>query len=407
MKLLDVYFEGFGQRWKFGRLAENRQQVLFEYTDEALERQIEMSPLRLPLRRDALGDFPDFQYRLPGVIADSLPDGWGLMLMDRFFRRKGRGSPAALERLAFVGDRAIGAFAYEPSDEPEGTLPNWSLKELAAEVEIVVNDEAGAALDVLAQLGGSPQGARPKALVQFNAVTGRMSTQPDASGAPWLVKFPAGGEHREVCAIEHLYMRMAGQCGIETPETRVFEIGRSSAAFGIERFDRRDGQRIPVASLAALLDANFRVPGSVDYLTYLRMVRLLTRDQREVEQAFARLVFNVVFHNRDDHPKNFAFRMDEAMAWKLAPVFDLTFSDGPSGQHHMDVMGKGESIARNDLVEIAKAVDIRPRAANEVIDRSMEVANRFVLVAAELPIRGATVDAISQRLKEIRAPLER
>ena len=100
MKLLDVYWEGFGQRWKFGRLAENRQQVLFEYTDEALERQIEMSPLRLPLRRDALGDFPDFQYRLPGVIADSLPDGWGLMLMDRFFRRKGRGSPAALERLA-------------------------------------------------------------------------------------------------------------------------------------------------------------------------------------------------------------------------------------------------------------------------------------------------------------------
>lgn len=87
--------------------------------------------------------------------------------------------------------------------------------------------------------------------------------------------------------------------------------------------------RVPVHSLASLLQVDFRLPGSTDYTALLRATRMLTRDEREVQKAYARAVFNVLFHNRDDHPRNFAWRLAQDRQWKLAPAFDLTFSEGP------------------------------------------------------------------------------
>ena len=134
----------------------------------------------------------------------------------------------------------------------------------------------------LALTGGSPQGARPKAL-QHDAATGHVSTRGDAPGVPWLVKFPAQGEHK-VCAVEQLYAELARDCGLEVPASALFDLSSRLAAFGVARFDRERGMRVPVHSLAGLLQVDFRMPGSTDYTTLLRATRLLTRDEREVER---------------------------------------------------------------------------------------------------------------------------
>ena len=395
MKRLAVHYCGWGEDWPLGLLADDGTTLLFEYAPEALAQGLELSPLHLKLRATAYGGFPPRLLRLPGLIADSLPDGWGLLLMDRLFRQQGLRHPGPLDRLAFIGDRAMGALRFVPAAEPDAEEPDWNLLALAKESERALAGEAGAALRELALTGGSPQGARPKALVQYDAGSGHVSTRGDAPGSPWLVKFPAQGEHKEVCAIEQMYAELARDCGLEVPASAWFDLSSKLAAFGVARFDREQGLRVPVHSLAGLLQVDFHLPGSADYTALLRATRLLTRDEREVEKAYARAVFNVLFHNRDDHPKNFAWRLGRDRSWRLAPAFDLTFSEGPMGHHHMDVCGEGHVVERGHLLRLASEGGVAAKAAETTIDRMVTQAATFSQRAAAYPIRRATV----QRMK--------
>ncbi|ALU91517.1 HipA domain-containing protein [Herbaspirillum rubrisubalbicans M1] len=141
------------------------------------------------------------------------------------------------------------------------------------------------------------------------------------NGAPWLVKFQINGEHKEVCAIENCYVGLARECGIDIPATRYFDISPELGAFGVARFDREDGMRVPVLTLAGAMHVDFRLSGTVDYKGFLQVARTLTQDEREVEKAFARVLFNVVFNNRDEHPKNISFRLNRERQWKLSPAY--------------------------------------------------------------------------------------
>lgn len=235
--------------------------------------------------------------RLPGLVADALPDGWGLMLMDRLFRKAGRPSSgfSPLDRLAFIGTRAMGALTFEPADPLALSGEDVQLLELAQQAQAVIADKNTEALKALALMGGSPHGARPKVLVFHDSQTGHMSNQPFAGAGAWLVKFQAQAEHKEVCAIENLYADLARAFGLDMPATLYFDLDKKLAGFGIERFDVERGMRVPVHTLAGLLHANFRLPSAVDYGTFLRATRFLTRNQVEVNKAYERAVFNVVF----------------------------------------------------------------------------------------------------------------
>jgi serine/threonine-protein kinase HipA len=407
MKKLTAVFCGWGQRWPLGTLADNGRELLFEYSPQALAAGIEFSPRHLRLRADAYGEFPAYQFRLPGLVADALPDGWGLLLMDRFFRKHFGLEPhqvSPLDRLAFIGERGMGALAFIPVADTGLVPADFALPMLAREVQAVVADRDTAALRQLLLIGGSPQGARPKALVQYDSATNFVSTREDAPGMPWLVKFPGRGEHREVCAIEHCYARLARDCGLDMPETQHFDLGRDGAAFGIARFDRHEGKRVPTHTLAGALHANFQLPG-VSYQTLLRSTRLFTHSEREVEKAFERCVFNVAFNNRDDHAKNFSFRMDETLSWKLAPCYDLCYCEGPGGEHQMDVEGEGRHPGRRQLMTLATTNSLDAAWAAATIDRIAAIAGNFRDLSREYPIRPATRSRIARVIEENRKRL--
>lgn len=404
MKTLHVQYEGWGENWLFGTLADNGRALLFEYSPDALARRLELSPRHLKLRPEAYGGFPDYLQRLPGLLADCLPDGWGLLLMDRLFRKLGRDVAALspLDRLAFIGTRSIGALTFMPADPAALTREDVALLELAQEVRTVVAGRDGDTLRELAVVGGSPQGARPKALVNYTPSTGTVSTGPLPGGTPWLVKFQAQGEHKEACAIEHAYAALARQCGFDVPATRYFDLGPKLASFGIARFDREDGQRVPVHTLAGLLHANFRIPSSIDYTTFLRATRMLTHDEREVRKAFERAVFNVLFNNRDDHGKNVSYRLTADGDWKLAPCYDLTYNEGPGGEHQMDVVGHGKHITQAHLLTLASQGGVDKAWAASTIERLLDMAPEFKRLASDLPIRKATIKRIASRIDENR-----
>lgn len=352
MKKIDVDFNGYGDSWHVGTLADGAGKLLFEYSSEAIKRGVELSPIKLKLQSDAYMDFPAYQQKLPGIFADCIPDGWGLLLMDRIFTKNGLNfrTVSPLDRLAFIGNSAIGAFSFQPSSENVLTLSDINLLDLANDVQLVIEDVDTVALQRLALLGGSPQGARPKVLVQYDQNTQTISNDTSANGTPWMVKFQARGEDKEVCAVEHAYAHMARLCLLDIPKTEYFDLDKKLGGFGIERFDRKGKIRIPTNTLAGLMDLDFRFP-SVSYEAFLRVTRLVTRSEAQVKKGFERCVFNVVFNNRDDHSKNFSYRMNERLEWELAPAYDITFNYGMGGEHQMDVCGEGRNPGIQDLLK--------------------------------------------------------
>lgn len=356
---------------------------------------IEFSALNLALRPQAYAEFPDFLGRLPGLVSDALPDGWGLLLMDKLFLKSGR-NPATvspLDRLSFIGERAMGALAFQPSDASPLSGEDLSLLDMAQAVQDVIADRDTVALQKLALVGGSPHGARPKALVQYDEAQQTISTRDDAPGSAWLIKFPLQHEHKEVCAIEDVYSTVADRCGLGVPKTRFFDINRQLAAFGIERFDREQGLRVPVHTFAGALHANFRLP-SLDYQSILRATLFFTGDVTQVELAFRRCVFNVVFNNRDDHAKNFSLRMNRALEWKLSPAYDLTFNAGPGGHHQTSVMGESLHPGRSHLLALAADSGIRKETAVRIIDQALEHAAALLGDLREGSVRRATASHI-------------
>jgi serine/threonine-protein kinase HipA len=415
MKKLQVIYDGWGERWPLGTLADTGRDIMFEYSPQAVERGLQLSPMHQPLPRAGAAAVSykgeAHSYGLPGFIADALPDGWGMLLMDRALRKLGRNprEVSVLERLAIVGERAMGALSFEPSDEDILPAEKLQLKELAKEVIDLQADEnsgagkADAQLRHLMQLGGSPQGARPKVLVDFNTRTGQLSSGMPLTGSatPWLMKFPAESEHREVCAVEELYARVARHGGIDMPRSRFFDLGTKHSAFGVERYDRvvQDKQvvRVPIMSMSAYLQADHRIP-SLDYETVLLATLRITGDQREVVKAFERCIFNVIMHNRDDHSRNFAFRMNEQGLWKLSPAFDLTYSFGPGGEHSTSVAGHGKHITRAQLMQVAKAGGISVQVANRCVNEWLCSAQGMAKLLKELPIRRTTFNDLMKSM---------
>lgn len=420
MKKLQVIYDGWGERWPLGTLADTGRNIFFEYSPQAVERGLQQSPMHQPLPRAGAAAVTfkgeAHSYGLPGFIADALPDGWGMLLMDRALHKLGRNprEVSVLERLAIVGERAMGALSFEPSDEDILPAEKLQLKELAKEVIALQADEnsgagkADAQLRHLMQLGVSPQGARPKVLVDFNARIGQLSSGMPLTGSatPWLMKFPAESEHREVCAIEELYARVARHGGMDMPRSRFFDLGTKYSAFGVERFDRvvkgKQTIRVPIMSMSAYLQADHRLP-SLDYETVLLATLQLTGDQREVVKAFERCIFNIIMHNRDDHSRNFAFRMNEQGLWKLSPAFDLTYSFGPGGEHSTSVAGSGKHITRSQLMRVAKAGGISVQVANRCLDEWMSSTQGMTKLLKELPIRRTT---LNDMLKSMSSRLE-
>lgn len=406
MKELSVVYRGFGQSVLVGTLAEDDKVVLFQYAQQALDLQLDLSPLRAPLRQaaypDKQGEYRDL-HDVPGFIYDSLPDGWGYRLMHRRMRVRGLDpeSLSTLDRLAYLGENTMGALVYLPSQLELESAIDLTLLELAQEVQAVLQNDGYEVLAEMARAGGSPGGARPKAQVHFNPQTKALSTQasqvPD--GEAWLVKFGDADDAPDSCVLEELYAQMAHACHLGMTPTRLFELPGGHFAFGTQRFDRRGASRVHVHSLAGLLHANFQVP-SVSYEDFFRVTRRLTKDQRELVKAVKICAFNVLMNNRDDHAKNLSFLREADGRWLLAPPYDLTYCPGYKGEHFMDVAGEGKAPTRAHVLAAAEKAGLSASVADRALDEMLEQATPALLkqLAKGLPLTASTLATVHQAM---------
>ena len=381
-----------------GTLAEQQRRIYFEYDASFLDAPLPISPFKLPVR-PGLFEHSDRDFAETfGVFNDSLPDGWGLLLMDREFRRRGS-DPATLsvlDRLAYIGTRGMGALTYHP---PTATAENealWiDLAALARQAERILEGSAEEVLPALRVAGGSPGGARPKLLVGVRDDGQMISGTSDLPQGyrHFLVKFPAKEDAVDIGSVEASYALMAEAAGVTVPPTRIFETPDGGRYFGAERFDREGGQRLHMHTLSGLLHASHRLP-SLEYEGFLKATLLLTKDQRQVEEGFRRMAFNVLSHNRDDHVKNFSYLMDRDGSWRLTPAYDLVFSEGPWGQHTMAVAGEAERPTARDMLRLAVDCDVDSRRAQEIIGQVREAVGNWPQFARTTGVSAATTRRI-------------
>jgi serine/threonine-protein kinase HipA len=344
---------------------------------------------------------------LPGLFDDSLPDGWGLLLMDRCFRSRGLDLPevSVLDRLSWLGTRTMGALTYHPPSQREDVDAElFDLHDLAHHSQEILE---GSAVDVLPQLlkaGGSPGGARPKVLVGFDPTGGRIVSGEDDlpdEFEHWIVKFSAKADSSDAGAIEYAYSLMARDAGIDMPETRLFKTAQGERFFGVKRFDRDGNRRIHIHTFGNLIQMNFRIP-SADYADLLKTTSILTRNHQDVLRAYRQMVFNVLSHNRDDHVKNFAFILDDATGeWTLSPAYDLTRTTGPGGEHTMTLAGEGKNPTRSHMNQLAAQSDISQKDADNIFNEVQSAITNWPAHATKANVSKTNTNRIAKSMPKL------
>ena len=353
----------------------------FEYAPTWLRFGYSISPLHLPLTSgiftfENLAE--DTWYRLPAAIADSLPDRFGNSLIDARLAEKGVTSDeiTPLDRLAYTADRAMGALEFRPvrsiGKEPD-VLDFSSLISAARDAisgSTGTDSKAKRALRQLLSVGTSAGGARAKAVINIDPVTGAMSSghRPEKGKESWLLKFDGVGDDQslgvsqEYGTIEHAYSLMAKAAGIQMTETRLFhENGR--AHFMTKRFDREEivpgelPEKMHMQSLCAMDHVDYNLIHANQYDSLFAVIKRLKLPEEALTEAFRRMVFNYLAMNCDDHAKNFAFLMDKNGIWRLAPAFDITYAYNSRNiwlkEHLMGVSGKFANLNKQDFMRFA------------------------------------------------------
>lgn len=341
----------------------------FQYTNEWIKNGFSISPFLLPLNEKLyMGSEKQFFDGLHGVFSDSLPDGWGKLLVDRVLRKNGI-NPIGLnpvDRLAVVGESGMGALTYEPEFVVIDQNQEMTLDVLAEECRKVLYDEETDSLDALFLKGGSSGGARPKALL-------------DIDGEAWIVKFPNREDSANIGKQEYDYSLCARECNVDMTETRLFSSNiYKTGIFGTKRFDRMRNERIHMVSVCGLLETSHRIP-SLDYNDLMKINYYLTRDNEEQIRLFRYMCFNVFAHNRDDHSKNFSYLYDaETGKWHLAPAYDLTYSNSINGWHATTVNGNGENPTLTDILEVAQLAGINKNIAKNIAEEIRRKVSDFL-----------------------------
>ncbi|MBO4669675.1 MAG: type II toxin-antitoxin system HipA family toxin [Lachnospiraceae bacterium] len=360
-RTLDVFYKG----QSVGTLAETSDRlVAFAYSDSWLRDGFSISPISLPLREGVFvpgAASRDGLHGLFGVFADSLPDSWGELLLLRSLKKQGihLDSLTTLTRLAYVGNAGMGALEYYPSKASDYSARELDYDEIAKECEQILESKTTEQLDLLFRLGGSSGGTRPKILLS-------------ECGRDWIVKFPARSDERSSGRREYDYSLCAKNAGILMTETQLIPSRYCDGYFKTERFDRQEGQKVFTVTFAGILEQNMHALSEYD--TLFRVVNVLTREDRTaVEQLFRVMCFNAFAHNYDDHLKNFSMLYDDSR-WKLAPAYDLTYSETYFMGHTSAVNGKRNGITAEDLSAVGERWGIKKKRCTELISEVKENA---------------------------------
>ena len=407
----------------------------FEYAPSFINKGIELSPMKMPLAQ-GIYSFPELDFNtfkgLPGLVADSLPDDFGNAVLNAWVAMRGK-SPndiTPLQRLQYTGARGMGALEYAPATQIKSLNASQQvdIDSLLSIAQAILNARNDFSVELnqnhaddregmlaLLSVGMSAGGARPKAVLAFNAdFTQARSGQTDAPEGftHYLMKFDGVSEHNEnqetfgdplgFGAMEFVYYLMAKDCGIDMMPCHLLPEGQRRH-FITQRFDRVGNEKVHVQTLNGLAHVDYKKPGSFSYAELFGVLRQLKLSAVDAEQLFRRMAFNIVARNHDDHAKNFGFML-RGDRWGLAPAYDLAYSYKPGSKwvnsHWMSLNGKRDDFVREDFYSLEKLSPLFSRSfINSVIDEVIEKVAGWERLATEAQVPRILIDEVAQNLR--------
>ncbi len=414
---------------------ENQQLAYFEYADKFLQKQWDLSPLKMPIQAgNSLFSFPELRPNsvsiyntfkgLPGLLADVLPDKYGNQLINMWLAQQGRPADSMnpVEMLCFIGARGMGALEFEPVQlsSPQKTfkIEIESLVDIAKEIlhnrssfQTNIQKEEAKAIKELITIGTSAGGARPKAVIAYNEKTGEVrsgQSKVPKGFSHWLIKMDGVSDEQLGSTlgygrVEMAYYLMAKDCKIDMMPSRLLE-ENGRAHFMTQRFDREDGNtKYHTQTFCAIKHFDFNEVNSYSYEQLFQTMRELKLSYPEAEQMFRRMVFNVIAKNCDDHTKNFSFMLKQDGKWELAPAYDICHAYRPDSiwvsQHALSINGKRKDILLSDLLKIAKSMNIRK--AKDIVSEINTVVSQWENYAAQVTVSKEKMVAIGKTLIDI------
>ena len=391
-----------GSELQLGELIQQGRGLYFKYYTEFIKTGLEISPFHLPLK-DVIHTVPTQAFEgLFGVFSDSLPDGWGRLLLDRTLTARGilPEDITSLQRLSYVGLKGMGALIYRPQIETsfQETF-EIELDAIAKEMDVVLQGDTSLAIDELYEMGGSSGGARPKILVGYHPGTGHLVHGIESLPVgyePWLIKFPSSNDRTDSAPIEYAYHKMALAAGIIMNPCQLFETELGKLFFGTKRFDRTAQGRLHMHSAAGMLNDNFRY-STMDYGHLMDATFRLEHDVAGQEKILRIAAFNVFAHNRDDHSKNISYLMDASGKWQLAPAYDLTYSNSSHGMHSTTIAREGLHPGKSQLLELANEFRLKQGAV--IIEQVSDAVSQWKSYAKDAGVAKESLDLIEKKLE--------
>lgn len=400
---------------KVGTLYERDGIISFEYEQSFIDSGLNLSPIKLPFTTQTYINQDDKYFQtLAGLFFDSLPDKFGTKVIERYYETKGIAlrDLSVLQKLMFIGKRGMGALEYEPSESVisrDDTIELLDIRSMYESSKKIIKGEPTDALQemlLFMDSGASAGGARAKAVVAWDKKANKMisgvNELPDGY-EHWLVKFDSvddNGISTDFTKLEYIYMSMAKDSGINVEELDLVNDGKLNH-FAIKRFDRANGEKIHMHSLASMLHVDFNIPMHYSYDESLRVVWFITKDKRQVLEFYKRVVFNVVAKNQDDHAKNTSFLMDRDGNWSLSPAYDISYANGQgfTKNHQMSIVGKVNNFKYDDLIKLAINNDIKKSIADKIINDIIDVVSGFKNRATNIGMREDLIELVQGDLR--------
>jgi serine/threonine-protein kinase HipA len=351
-----------------GRIARQGPAYAFNYGQSYLQLRgaIPIFLPELPLRRGAIAPSPPLT--MAGCLRDGAPDAWGRrVIINRLTGLKGEAAAAIeFDDLTFMlnsgSDRAgaldfqTSATAYQPREEDEATLEE--LLDAAGHVER--GEPVPQALGRALFHGSSIGGARPKALIK-------------ADGRKFIAKFSASNDTYAVVKAEFVAMELASRVGLTAAPVRLVSAGGKDVLL-VERFDREPAavgwRRRAMVSALTLFGLDEMQARYASYADLAELIRVrFTEPRASLRELFARMVFNVLSGNTDDHARNHAAFWD-GVALSLTPAYDVCpqARTGGEASQAMLIQGQDRRSQLHACLAAARHFHLDEAAARALID---------------------------------------
>jgi serine/threonine-protein kinase HipA len=404
-KFIDVSIKFSNDEIAVGKLILDNRLIHFKYNDEFLTLGLNLSPIKLQFDNSIQIADPDPFHGIFGVFDDSLPDGWGMLLLNRALEKQGSSlnDINILDQLAYIGSSGKGALIYNPAiKNDENFSDKIDIDRLKTIMDGVYKGTSTEVIEELMHLGGSSGGARPKANVGYNPKTDELIHGYNAlpkGFEHWIIKFPSSEDPIDIANIEYAYYKMALAANIEMSECNLLESAKGQQIFGTKRFDRKGNNRIHMHSMAGLTNDNFR-RSSIDYGHIIDTAYRLEQSATARRKVLRLAAFNIYSHNRDDHSKNFSWLMNDLGIWSLAPAYDLTYSSTAIDEHSTRVAGEGANPGRVNIMTLAEEFSISK--PSEIIEEVQESISNWPVIAKESGVSSDSINRIQKKFEQLR-----